>query len=483
MKVAVLTPLSLEREAVLAHLADVREEVLHGELYYRGTFTGAQHSYEVTVKETGSGNTAAGLAAEKIIAAAQPQLLFLTGIAGGVKDVEVGDIVIGTQAHGYESGKETSEGFRARPKSYWCNKSLLNLAKIVHSQNVWHRRRKPPGKNARVFFGPIASGEKVITATDALAFQQLKLHYNDTLALEMEAHGVGCALHGHAHVHWLNVRGISDLCTGKNAAEDLLRQPYAAAQGAAFLFEMLYKLNAKELNLPIMTAKDLSTAVFNILFPITRLESVKEIGKDLSEATDGTVRELWEKVKPYLIEEVEELEKSPQDTDSQADVRNKMKKVFGKEEHAGLKAEVEEKVEKIAAAAGKEVSVFVKENSGTVIGKVEGQNITQHFGDIINIQQTQKEAVSEPQKINTEKTELIHDLIKRSKIKPALEELLKISKAADEDLHEQILQQSARWNSLTKDERLGIISRSDAEVVRGRIVYALLGIVRELGGE
>lgn len=367
IKIAILTPLALEKDAVLKHLKEAKSVVKNGELYHIGYFSGQHHEFEVVVKKTGAGNETVTLAAEKIIVRYSPQVLFLTGIAGGVKDVAIGDVVIGTQAHGYDIGKETEGGFKARPESYPAHKSLINLAELVADSTDW-QKRNPTERKSKVLFGPIASGNKVITSINHSTYKIIKSHYNNTVALEMEAFGVGKALHNHPSVHWMNVRSISDLLVGKNEEEDLDNQPFAAAQAAAFLFEMLNLLNAKELNLSIMDAKELSKAVFNILFPVTRLESVKEIGKELTEATDNSVRELWEKVKPLFVEEMEELESDPKDEDNQAAVRMKIKKVLAKEENADLKREVEEKVKDIAKEDGKDVSIYINNSKNVVAG-------------------------------------------------------------------------------------------------------------------
>ncbi len=372
IKIAILTPLQLEREAVVQHLSNGQQVRVNGDLVYVGKFAGKNHEFEVIVKQTGSGNSVNSSATERLINNHKPNLLFLTGIAGGVKDVALGDVVVGKQAHNYESGKETAEGIQSRPKSYWSNQTLISLAEEVSEQNIWQKRNPLQGKAAQVFFGPIASGEKVVATIDQATYTLIKAYYNDTLAIEMEAHGVGQTMHHHANIHWINVRGISDMLVGKNADDDLDTQPFAAAQAAAFLFEMLYQINFSELNIPIMDAKELSKAVYGILFPVTRLESVKEIGKDLTDATNGTIRELWEKVKPLFVEEMEELEADPTDEDNQAAIKAKLTRVLKKEQNADLKIEVEEKVKKIAEEEGKDVSVYIN-NSKNVVA---GSNIT-----------------------------------------------------------------------------------------------------------
>ena len=57
-------------------------------------------------------NVDMALATEKAIQAFKPQIALLIGIAGGVKDVGIGDLLIAKKAYGYESGKEDVDGYR-----------------------------------------------------------------------------------------------------------------------------------------------------------------------------------------------------------------------------------------------------------------------------------------------------------------------------------------------------------------------------------
>ena len=119
VKVLILTPLPLEYDAVVRHLTGERTSVVQGAAAYEmGTFIGKHHTYVVAVREPGMKNVDMALATEKAIQYFQPDIVLLVGIAGGVKDVEIGDVVVASSAFNYESGKETGEGFLARPAEY-----------------------------------------------------------------------------------------------------------------------------------------------------------------------------------------------------------------------------------------------------------------------------------------------------------------------------------------------------------------------------
>ena len=59
-----------------------------------------------------------------------------------------------------------------------------------------------------------------------------------------------------------------------------------------------------------MNSKELAQKLVGLIFPLLKLDSVKQIGKEFKDATDASIQEIWEKVKPIFIEEIEEEEDS-----------------------------------------------------------------------------------------------------------------------------------------------------------------------------
>ena len=357
MDIAILTPITVEYHAVKAYLEDTREEQKDGQYYTLGQFRGGRQTFSVVLRETGPRNSELALAAERIVRHYEPAVVVLTGIAGGVKDVGIGDVVVGTQAYGYEAGKSTDKGFSSRPNVLPFSSELIELAKSIERAGEW-RRRLSSGASPMVFFGPIASGDQVVASTQAEAYRIIKAHYNDTLALEMESIGFARALAAYPHIRAINIRGISDLLDGKNAAHDAENQPRAAAHAAAFVFELLDQLN---LNIQNMDAKTLAKEIVATVFPLLRLDSVKQIGREFKEATDGSILEIWEQVKPVFIEEIE-----AEDTveEAQVAIGSALRRELNKDEE--LKQQLEALLKK-AEEKGTAGSKVVIKNSKNVV--------------------------------------------------------------------------------------------------------------------
>lgn len=363
VQVVILTPIAVECRAVGKHLDHLKQEMIGGRLYATGFFKGRHHHYEVVLQETGSKNATLALAAENAIRRFQPAIILLVGIAGGVKDVRIGDVVVGTQAYGYESGKETDKGPVARPNVLPYSEVLIETARLVSRKDAWRQRTAASSRDAKVFFGPIASGDKVIASTASPLYKYLKRHYNDTLALEMESIGFAQAVNPHRQVHALNIRAVSDLLDHKSDGDEAARQEMAADKAAGFVMELLYELNASPFMIPVMDAKTLAKEIYALLFPLP--ESIREIGNDFANAGNNEIREIWKKVKPLFIEEVEELAKDPEDVDAQAGVRNGLKKALEGEEE--LRGELAELVE-MAKSRGAAASISVVNSKNVVAG-------------------------------------------------------------------------------------------------------------------
>jgi hypothetical protein len=411
VKVVILTPLSLEQDAARPYLLSPGFHLDGSNAYLTGGFEGRHQFYDIAVFETGPRNSAVALAAEKALSLFHPNIAILLGIAGGVKDVAIGDVAVGTKAYGYESGKQTTDGFVYRPDVYLSSQALVAQARLVAKSNDW-KKRSEYAPNRNVTFGP-------------------------------------------------------------------------AANAAAFVFEFLYQLDPKHLNLPLMNAKELAKAIYENINPAIQSEVNGASGQGA----------IWKKVRPLLAGELGELMDDPDDEDAQAAIRNKLKRVMT--ENETLKKELEDMLvqEKGDKAVGN--SVHIEKSKNVVQGSTISVGGNFHLGDQTNIGKNYEVRdtagnVYIADTINIEQAASTHGApldgkelnavkmqVVQNKIKPALNTLLEHS-AHDQDLNNQVVLLASRWNQLQKEKNMNIISKSHADIEYNRIRAALLDTIDEM---
>ena len=221
----VVTALGLEYNAVADRLSE-RRAVVHpqGSRYETGIWKGVA----VAVAECGAGNTAAALECERALHFFRPAALVFVGIAGGLKDVALGDVVLASKIYAYESGK-ADKTFLTRPSMFTADYALLQTAKLLARSAEY---------DFRCFVGPIAAGEKVVSSVQSNEFAFIKEHYGDSLAVEMEGYGFLHAGYANA-IPCLVVRGISDLIADKGVSDASGSQPIAADHASQMAFRLI----------------------------------------------------------------------------------------------------------------------------------------------------------------------------------------------------------------------------------------------------
>ncbi|MGD0561196.1 MAG: CATRA conflict system CASPASE/TPR repeat-associated protein [Streptosporangiaceae bacterium] len=237
----IFTSMGIEYTAIRDYLHDVQRYQENATLYEVGTLAGPGGSWQVALAETGPGSTMAGVHLDRAVRVFAPEVALYLGVAGGRKDVALGDVVAADTIYDYEWGKSTADGFQPRMRTHYPAYRLVQWARMVAREGQWQRHIRPscPEPPPAAFVKPIVTGGKVIAHDHSDAALLLDRYAGDALAVETEGHGFLVAAYANTDVDALVIRGISDLMTGKDKANDDHWQPVASRHAAAFAVELL----------------------------------------------------------------------------------------------------------------------------------------------------------------------------------------------------------------------------------------------------
>ncbi|MGC5623815.1 purine phosphorylase [Streptomyces albidoflavus] len=275
--VVILTALNLEYEAVRQKLANPqvhRHE--RGTRFETGNVQGTSH--RVALGLTSKGNHSAAVIAERAIQEFAPAAVLFVGVAGALWDAtRLGDVVVASHVYAYHGGTSEDDGLKARPRAWEAPHGISQLASHLARLDDWADDASGHDYAPQVRFGAIAAGEIVQNSRISSEAQWIRQHYNDALAIEMEAAGVAQA--GHlSGAPVAIIRGISDRADGtKNSKDDRNWQPQAAANAAAFAIRL-----AKEL---AMEQEEASSPRNDMMPPVARPE--RHLGNTAHNSTVG----------------------------------------------------------------------------------------------------------------------------------------------------------------------------------------------------
>lgn len=239
--VVILTALNLEYDAVREKLENPRvHRHSKGTRFEIGTIRGTK--CRVALGLTDKGNHRAGVLAERAIQEFSPVAVLFVGVAGALWDTPLGDVVVATHVYAYHGGTSEDDGMKARPRVWEMAHEVQQIATHVGRAREWATGLSAGARRPEAHFGAIAAGEVVQNSRVSGEARWIRDHYNDALAVEMEAAGVAQAGHLNGAAVAI-VRGISDRADGsKSTEEDRTWQPKAARNAASFAVRLAEEL-------------------------------------------------------------------------------------------------------------------------------------------------------------------------------------------------------------------------------------------------
>lgn len=230
--VAIITILAEEYEAVHRLLKRVRPvtgsattDNQHAWVVGEIDMPGSRTPYTVVLAMSPrQGTNAAVIVTRNTLQAFDPRCVLVVGIAGGLGDLNLGDVVVADRICAYEYGKLDNGGFIARTDlDSPADAALCAAARTLATRHPgWYSEldQSPVlrGLAPKIVVGQVASGEKVVDDPTDAFFAAVMGSRPKMVAIEMEGAGVAAAIQDVREMQrgasFGMVRGISDLPRG-----------------------------------------------------------------------------------------------------------------------------------------------------------------------------------------------------------------------------------------------------------------------------
>ncbi len=210
--VLLLCAVPVEWECLKDLITDAAEDPLLSDPAIRGRIDQGDRSLSAALVEVGMGLTTSAMATLSAVEKYRPSLVAFVGIAGGIKDVDIGDVVIADKVYPYEVGKVENGQFQSRSDTRTVPADLAGIARKLRANFL--------PSDYRLFVGALASGEKVVADMASAELKRIRSHAGDSLAVEMEGSAVlGAIDRAVVSPDYFLIRGISDLVAGKSDSD------------------------------------------------------------------------------------------------------------------------------------------------------------------------------------------------------------------------------------------------------------------------
>jgi nucleoside phosphorylase/CheY-like chemotaxis protein len=216
-------------------------------IYYRSVIIKDGKTTSVVLsKALRMGMVASAVLVSKMIMHFNPNYIFMVGICAGLEGkLSLGDIVVADPAWGYESGKQTTDGFKPSPHQVHLDARVradlldheLHRTYLDKIKENWPKNKTlQPTQQINMRVAPMGSGSAVVAVDDGMA--PLQDQHRGVLALEMEAYAVMSTAEtiSNSKPFALVIKSICDFASSEKGDD---YQEYAAYTSAEFTFKYI----------------------------------------------------------------------------------------------------------------------------------------------------------------------------------------------------------------------------------------------------
>lgn len=201
MKIGIISAMQVESESIRRQMVIRREETVTGMTFVSGDWLG----HEAVVVVGGIGKVAAAMCAQTMILRYAPNLIFNTGVAGGMEALSVLDVVIAAQT--VQHDMDTTSAGDPLGMIPGLDKIFIPCNYPVIAEKVDALVARRPD----VRLGTVASGDQFVGSQEKM--RDIERQF-DALAVDMESGAIGqvCYI---AQVPCCIIRTISDSGDGQ----------------------------------------------------------------------------------------------------------------------------------------------------------------------------------------------------------------------------------------------------------------------------